>query len=33
MITGTILAVGFLLVSATLGYQVPRRLESRRNAQ
>ena len=33
MITGTILVVGFLLVSATLGYEVPGRLERRRNAQ
>ena len=33
MITGTILVVGILLVSATLGYEVPRRLERRRNAQ
>jgi hypothetical protein len=33
MITGTILVVGLLLVSATLGYQVPRRLEQWRNAQ
>ena len=32
MITGAILVVG-LLVSATLGYQVPRRLEQWRDAQ
>ena len=33
MITGTILVVGFLLVSATLGYEGPRRLEQWRDAQ
>jgi hypothetical protein len=33
MITETILGVGFLLVSVTLGYQMPRRLERRRNTQ
>jgi hypothetical protein len=33
MITGTILVVGFVLVSATLQYQVPHRLNRRRNAQ
>jgi hypothetical protein len=33
MIAGTILVVGFLLVSATLGYQMRRRLEQWRDAQ
>ena len=33
MTMGTILVVGFLLVSTTLGYEVPCRLERRRNAQ
>jgi len=33
MITRAIMVVGFLLASATLGYEVPRRLERRRNAQ
>ena len=33
MITGTILVVGLLLVSATMGYEVPRHLEQWRDAQ
>ena len=33
MITATILVVGYLLVSATLRYEVPHRLERRRNTQ
>ena len=33
MITGTILVAGVLLVRATVGYEVPCRLERRRDAQ
>jgi hypothetical protein len=32
MLTGAIMVVGLLLISATLGYEVPRRLKRRRNA-